>query len=338
MEGGECEMKDIMTEVYVPCLVANGFYPDHCNAQYCSEGTCYTLASDKGKGHFWAYCHHNLFSVYVQDFVFYEDLFLQYQQPDYISINYYDSVSGEELEPGNRLSCDFIKGHMSCGSLYQAIYHKHVPIRSTGIVIIPEFYETYLKNKYPGEYEDLRSAFMGVNGLGDFPELVLLLRQIRNYRGTGIGAKLFYEGKVAEALSLIVEKTKPAAASYAYAARSLSGQDLDNLAFVTAYIDDHFAEELHLEPLARMACMGMTKLKYSFKLATQCTITEYIQKKRMHCAEQLLANSELNINQIAQSVGYKNSSRFCELFRKHTGATPNEYRKLTKSILSMSTK
>ncbi|WP_429844711.1 hypothetical protein [Brevibacillus sp. FIR094] len=35
-----------------------------------------------------------------------------------------------------------------------------------------------------------------------------MLRQIRNFRRTGIAAKLYYEGKVAEAVSLIVEKAK----------------------------------------------------------------------------------------------------------------------------------
>lgn len=327
-------MRDIITEVFVPCLTANGFYPDDGNEQFCSEGICYTLSSEKGSGHFWAYSHKSLFSVYVQDFVLYEDLLLQYRQPEYISINYYDSASGEELKPSQRLTCNRINGHVGYGNVYQAVYHKNIPIRSTGIVIIPEYFEDDVNSNYPGECRDLRSAFISVDGEEDFPELVFLMRQIRSYRGSGIAAKLFYEGKVKEALSLIVGKTKPEGP--AAATKSLSGQDLDSLASVIRYINDRFTSELNLEQLGRIACMGITKLKYTFKQAYQCTITEYIQNKRMSHAEHLLANSELYVNQIAHIVGYKNTSRFCELFRKNTGLTPNEYRKLSKTKVSVS--
>ncbi|GIQ70280.1 AraC family transcriptional regulator [Xylanibacillus composti] len=320
-------MKDIIAEVFVPCLVDNGFYLDDENESLGREGISYTLASDKGRGYFWAYSHQNLFSVYVQDFVLYEDLFLAYKQPAYISINYYDSVSGEELEPSKRLACHCIKGHIGQKNVYRAVYHKNVPIRSTGIVIIPEYFEDYLTSNYPGDYRDLRSAFSRMDGEEDFPELVFLLRQIRNYRGTGLSAKLFYEGKVKEALSLIVEKSS--LVSQPPFTKSLSSQDLDGLTAVTAYIDEQFASDLHLEQLARIACMGTTKLKYTFKQAYHCTITEYIQHRRMSHAEHLLANSDLYVNQIAQIVGYKNTGRFCGLFRKNTGMTPNEYRKHT---------
>lgn len=326
-------MRDIIAEVFAPCLAANGFYPDDGNEQFCREGVCYTLSSEKGRGHFWAYSHKSLFSVYVQDFVLYEDLFLQYRQPEYISINYYDSVSGEELKPSKQLTCNCVKGHIGSGNVYQAVYHKNIPIRSTGIVIIPKYFEDYLKSNYPGEYRDLRSAFISVDGEEDFPELVFLLRQIRSYRGSGISAKLFYEGKVKEALSLIVEKTKEERP--ADATKSLSGQDLDRLASVITYINDHFASDLQLEQLARIACMGLTKLKYTFKQAYQCTITKYIQNKRITHAEHLLANTDLYVNQIAHIVGYKNTGRFCELFRKNTGLTPNEYRKLSKTKVSV---
>ena len=58
-----------------------------------------------------------------------------------------------------------------------------------------------------------------------------------------------------------------------------------------------------------------------------CTITEYVQQRRMSQAEYLLAYTELTVGQVAQTVGYSTSSRFAELFRKSTGLLPLEYRK-----------
>ena len=48
----------------------------------------------------------------------------------------------------------------------------------------------------------------------------------------------------------------------------------------------------------------------------------------MSQAEYLLANTDLSIGQIAQTVGYSTSSRFAELFRKSTGLLPGEFRKV----------
>ena len=44
----------------------------------------------------------------------------------------------------------------------------------------------------------------------------------------------------------------------------------------------------HWNDLTQIACMGTTKLKSCFKKYYDCTITEYIQQRRMSQAEYLL--------------------------------------------------
>ena len=53
-------------------------------------------------------------------------------------------------------------------------------------------------------------AFRKIDQTTDFPKMSRLLSDLQNYRGDGIAAKLFYESKVAEALSLVVEYQKKA--------------------------------------------------------------------------------------------------------------------------------
>ena len=84
-----------------------------------------------------------------------------------------------------------------------------------------------------------------------------------------------------------------------------------------------------MERLAKIACMGTTKLKASFKQLQGCTITEYIQERRMSQAEHLLINTDFTMGQIAEMIGYSTSSRFAELFKKSTGLLPMDYRKMT---------
>ena len=110
----------------------------------------------------------------------------------------------------------------------------------------------------------------------------------------------------------------------------LSQQDIASIQTVASYLSDHYASDIPLERLTQIACMGTTKLKTCFKKYYDCTITEYIQQRRMSQAEYLLAYTELTVGQVAQTVGYSTSSRFAELFRKSTGLLPLEYRKLGK--------
>ena len=139
-----------------------------------------------------------------------------------------------------------------------------------------------------------------------------------------IAAKLFYEGKVAEAVSMVVEYQKKHPDKPVH---KLSQQDIESIQTVASYLSDHYAFDIPLERLTQIACMGTTKLKSCFKKYYDCTITEYIQQRRMSQAEYLLAYTELTVGQVAQTVGYSTSSRFAELFRKSTGLLPLEYRK-----------
>ena len=115
-----------------------------------------------------------------------------------------------------------------------------------------------------------------------------------------------------------------------YRTGRLATQDIENIQTVATYLSDHYAAEVPMERLTQIACMGTTKLKSSFKKVYDCTITEYIQQRRMSQAEYLLTNTDLSIGQIAQTVGYSTSSRFAELFRKSTGLLPGEFRKVGK--------
>ena len=65
----------------------------------------------------------------------------------------------------------------------------------------------------------------------------------------------------------------------------------------------------------------------NFKLYTGITPKQYILKKRIYNAEALLQNTQYNINEIAQIIGYDNPLYFSRVFQKTKGISPSEYRK-----------
>jgi len=313
-------------ELYQQMLGADGFLFDS-SLSIIKEGQfCYTLSPDKGEGYFWNYFYEDMFVIQKQDFYFYEDFFLESPEPDFIAVQYYFSVSGEEFHPYCQLSPNSLRGYVGgSGRTFQAVYHKNIPIRSVSISIMPGFYNNYLKEKLGGEYIDPRNAFKRMMLGVDFPQLVALLKQIQTYSGSGISAKLFYEGKVLETLALILTEAKK------NQNRSkkipITKNDEENLRAVADYIDHHFGFSITLERLCKIAYMGNTKLKIKFKEYFGCNVTDYIIQKRIGQAQHLLIGTELSISEISQAVGYKRPESFAKQFQKVTGLLPREYRK-----------
>jgi YesN/AraC family two-component response regulator len=57
---------------------------------------------------------------------------------------------------------------------------------------------------------------------------------------------------------------------------------------------------------------------------------QYVISLRINNAMNLMENTDYNIEQIAEAVGYDNPSYFRRLFHKHTGLSPSEYRQRHK--------
>ena len=149
---------------------------------------------------------------------------------------------------------------------------------------MPAYYEDYLKEQYPDEYANPLKAFEAVGQTADFPEMSRLLKQVEAYRGNGISAGLFYEGKVAEAISLIVEWGR-LQQQRKEVRKKLSVQDVQQLENLTLYLNDHCIQDIPLEQIVRISCMSARKLQTAFKEYHGCTITEYVQQRRMSQAE-----------------------------------------------------
>jgi AraC-like DNA-binding protein len=92
------------------------------------------------------------------------------------------------------------------------------------------------------------------------------------------------------------------------------------------YIDDNFHEEIDLHLLSREACLS----KYHFhRLFTQIykkTPHRYLTQKRIHQAEQLLADGNLSLSDVCSQVGFESTGSFSILFKKEKGSAPQFYR------------
>ncbi|WP_260856635.1 helix-turn-helix domain-containing protein [Bacillus pumilus] len=93
------------------------------------------------------------------------------------------------------------------------------------------------------------------------------------------------------------------------------------------YIDQHSEEPLSLTSLSQMAGISASHYSELFKKHFNVSVTDYITKKRMARAKQLMAKGNAKLKDIALETGYQDPYYFSRIFKKKTGMTPSTYMK-----------
>ncbi|MGE6663665.1 response regulator transcription factor [Paenibacillus xylanexedens] len=96
---------------------------------------------------------------------------------------------------------------------------------------------------------------------------------------------------------------------------------------VQTYIEDHLSHGLSLDELGKVAHLHPVYFSKLFKQETGENVSNYISRKRLEKASQLLQDSELRVADIAQMVGYRKNQYFIQLFKVEYGVTPYQYRR-----------
>lgn len=105
------------------------------------------------------------------------------------------------------------------------------------------------------------------------------------------------------------------------------------LDFVMNTLNTKYAEDLSLDQLADQLRLSNTYLSAYIKEKTGANFTDHLQRIRIRKAQELLEQTEINVNDISLQTGYRNITSFNRMFKKWTGMTPSEYRK--KSLVSV---
>ena len=94
----------------------------------------------------------------------------------------------------------------------------------------------------------------------------------------------------------------------------------------TKYINQHLTEDLTVFTLAEQFHVARNYFSRLFKKEMGEGCNEYITRKRIEKAKQLLTDSRLKTYEIAEQVGYHDTNYFSLAFKKNTGLSPKEYR------------
>jgi AraC-like DNA-binding protein len=101
---------------------------------------------------------------------------------------------------------------------------------------------------------------------------------------------------------------------------------LESLLRAKELIDTRYTQALDLDELARAANFSRYHFLRAFRRAFQATPHEYLTRKRVERAKELLAESELTVTEICFEVGFESLGSFSTLFHNIVGWSPSIYR------------
>lgn len=92
------------------------------------------------------------------------------------------------------------------------------------------------------------------------------------------------------------------------------------------YMDSFFAGEVQLRDAAGAACVSPYHFHRLFHEVFRETPNQYLQRRRLTQARELLKSSDLDVTEISLEIGFESSTSFSALFRRSLGCSPREYR------------
>lgn len=94
------------------------------------------------------------------------------------------------------------------------------------------------------------------------------------------------------------------------------------------HIYDHLYEPIRVQDLADAVGLNASYLSTLFRKETGVTVSDYVLEKRMEAAQNMLKYSDYTYAEISACLAFSSQSHFSRCFKKKTGHTPSEYRRL----------
>ena len=93
-----------------------------------------------------------------------------------------------------------------------------------------------------------------------------------------------------------------------------------------SYIGEHYGEpEVGVKEIAETIGISESHLSHVFRKETDYTVNAYITRYRIQSAMKLLTNCRYKVYEVAEMVGYRDTTYFSTIFKKVAGVNPSEY-------------
>ncbi len=115
-----------------------------------------------------------------------------------------------------------------------------------------------------------------------------------------------------------------------YGNRTASAGNLDKIRTIVEWMESHYEDPgIGLKDIASVLPVSGRRLNAVFQETFGLSPYAYFIHLRIRKAkEMLIASSSVTVKEVAQKVGFRDTSHFVATFRKHVGMPPEQFRKL----------
>ena len=231
-----------------------------------------------------------------------------------------------ELKPGDYLIVDF--GSMHSYEVTEGKFFKNLDC-----LFLPELLDPTLKNsanlrelfEHYLLHFNMRALTQNPAGMifhdGDGRVLNILRQMEKESENKQPGYTEMIRCCLVQILLLTVRNLEDAAVAS-------TGQDISS--FLSAYVAEHYMEQISLSTLAEKLNYSMPYISRRFKADVGISFVEYLQNYRIMQSCRLLSTSRRNVADVAERVGYKDVKFFVMLFKRITGISPAAFRRASK--------
>lgn len=156
--------------------------------------------------------------------------------------------------------------------------------------------------------------------------LNLLQGMREEYLSKSTGYREIFRGRLLEILILTMRKVVEE-----HDSRNDQSNRSEMVMEAIHYLEMHYNDKAVLGNFCNEHHYSQQYVSRRFKQETGLTALEYLQKIRIEKCCELLAGSEMSIQEIAHSVGYEDAKFFQQVFKRMVKMSPREYRRTALS-------
>ncbi|AEE15504.1 AraC family transcriptional regulator [Treponema brennaborense] len=96
------------------------------------------------------------------------------------------------------------------------------------------------------------------------------------------------------------------------------------------YIRYNYMRDINIDEISARIGIDRTYLYKILKKYENCSPKEYLMRRRVAAAKDMLCYSTVSVTEIASMCGFHDSSSFCKIFRRYEGKSPSVYRRIVR--------
>lgn len=109
---------------------------------------------------------------------------------------------------------------------------------------------------------------------------------------------------------------------------------LESLQKTIDYMEENLLEPIRIEEIAKQANTSVSHFQRLFNVLTDCSVGEYIRRRRLTLAAHELSKCDHKVIDLAYKYGYETPEAFAKAFRRQHGITPSEARGFNGELTS----